>query len=121
MLQDSFGRVATILFAHRLGSALEPECKRYRLAADVLNDCAMVLDCLSPALPKPARGWSCFSGSSALRALCGVAAGSAKASLSAHFARRGNLGDVNAVCALGLHPRDGGLIIEDRKTPARRR
>src|ERR1700743_521394 len=85
VLQDSFGRVATILFAHRLGSALEPECKRYRLAADVLNDCAMVLDCLSPALPKPTRV-VVLSGSSALRALCGVAAGSAKASLSAHFA-----------------------------------
>jgi hypothetical protein len=31
-----------------------------------------------------------------LRALCGVCAGSAKASLSAHFARQGNLGELNA-------------------------
>ena len=51
VLQDSMGRIATILFAHRLGTALEPECKMYRLAADVLNDAAMILDCLSPALP----------------------------------------------------------------------
>lgn len=96
VFQESFGRVVTILFAHRLGSALEPECKQYRLAADVFNDLAMVLDCLSPALPRGARV-VVFSGASALRALCGVAAGSAKASLSAHFAKRGNLGDVNAV------------------------
>lgn len=38
-----------------------------------------------------------LSGASCLRALCGVCAGSAKASLSAHFARKGNLGEVNAV------------------------
>jgi hypothetical protein len=68
----------------------------YRLAADILNDTAMVIDCLSPAFPKPLRV-VVLSFSSVLRALCGVCAGSAKASLSAHFARKGNLGEVNAV------------------------
>ncbi|KAI9831425.1 MAG: hypothetical protein M1819_005024 [Sarea resinae] len=67
----------------------------YRIAADVFNDCAMILDCLSPALPKPARVFL-LSIASILRALCGVAAGSSKASLSAHFARWGNLGELNA-------------------------
>ena len=90
------GRIATILFAHRLGTSLEPECKMYRLAADIFNDAAIVLDCLSPAFPKPARVLV-LSMSSVLRALCGVAAGSSKASLSAHFARWGNLGELNAV------------------------
>lgn len=32
-----------------------------------------------------------------LQAMCGLAGGSSKASLSAHFARNGNLGEVNAV------------------------
>jgi hypothetical protein len=90
------GRIATILFAHRLGTALEPECKMYRLAADVFNDTAMILDCLSPAFPKPIRV-VVLSFSSVLRSLCGVCAGSAKASLSAHFAKKGNLGELNAV------------------------
>lgn len=90
------GRIATILFAHKLGTSLEPECKMYRLAADVFNDTAMVLDCLSPALPKGPRVLL-LSFSSVLRALCGVAAGSSKASLSAHFAQWGNLGELNAV------------------------
>ena len=98
VLQESAGRVATILFAHRLGTSLEPECKMYRLAADVFNDAAMILDCLSPAFPKVVRV-VILSFSSVLRALCGVAAGSSKASLSAHFARCGNLGELNAVCA----------------------
>ena len=67
----------------------------YRLLADVLNDLGFVLDCLSPIFPKPIRV-VVLSFSSVLRALCGVAAGSAKASLSAHFARWGNLGELNA-------------------------
>ena len=96
MLQESTGRIATILFAHKLGTSLEPECKMYRLAADILNDAAIILDCLSPVFPKLARVFI-LSMSSALRALCGVAAGSSKASLSAHFARWGNLGELNAV------------------------
>lgn len=96
VLQESMGRIATILFAHKLGTSLEPECKMYRLAADVFNDTAMVLDCLSPVLPKGPRVLL-LSFSSVLRALCGVAAGSSKASLSAHFAQWGNLGELNAV------------------------
>ena len=100
VVQESMGRVATILFAHKLGTSLEPECKMYRLAADVFNDAAIVLDCVSPALPKTARV-VILSMSSILRALCGVAAGSSKASLSAHFARWGNLGELNAVSGLG--------------------
>ncbi|KAI4136786.1 MAG: hypothetical protein LQ341_005449, partial [Variospora aurantia] len=95
ILQESTGRIATILFADRLGTALEPECKMFRLAADVFNDAAMVLDCLSPALPRGPRVLL-LSSSSVLRALCGVAAGSSKASLSAHFAKWGNLGELNA-------------------------
>lgn len=99
------GRIATILFAHKLGTSLEPECKMYRLAADIFNDTAMILDCLSPAFPKAARV-VILSLSSVLRSLCGVCAGSAKASLSAHFAKRGNLGELNAV-----RPLSGGLIV----------
>ena len=68
----------------------------YRLAADVFNDMAMILDCLSPALPRRFRV-ILLSFSSVLRALCGVAAGSSKASLSAHFALNDNLGELNAV------------------------
>ncbi|KAL1635477.1 hypothetical protein SLS58_010234 [Diplodia intermedia] len=99
VLQDSTGRIATILFAARLGTSLEPECKAWRLAADFFNDAAMILDCVSPALPRLPRVLV-LSFSSILRALCGVAAGSSKASLSAHFARMQNLGELNAVSYL---------------------
>ncbi|CAD6450537.1 552d3496-06f8-414b-a32a-911fbe0b4266-CDS [Sclerotinia trifoliorum] len=95
ILQESAGRIATILFAHRLGSALEPECKKYRLMADIFNDGAMILDCISPAFPKAPRVFL-LSASSVCKSLCGVAAGSSKASLSAHFAKQGNLAELNA-------------------------
>ena len=97
ILQDSSGRLATILFAHRVGTALEPECKMYRLAADVFNDIAMILDCLSPLIPSGVCRVTILSVAGVLRALCGVAGGSSKASLSAHFSRWGNLAEVNAV------------------------
>jgi len=117
VLQESMGRIATILFAHRLGTSLEPECKMYRLAADIFNDAAMLLDCLSPALPKVSRV-ALLSLSSVLRSLCGVAAGSSKASLSAHFATQGNLGELNAVslfCA-GSGPLNINLFTERFKS-----
>lgn len=96
IVQETLSRIATIVFAHRFGTAIEPECKMYRLLADVFNDIAMVLDCTSPMFPSPVRV-GVLAGASVLRALCGVAAGSAKGCLSAHFARRGNLGEVAAV------------------------
>ncbi|KAL3434749.1 vitamin B6 photo-protection and homoeostasis-domain-containing protein [Aspergillus tetrazonus] len=96
ILQDTSGRIATILFAHRVGTALEPECKMYRFAADIFNDLAMLLDCLSPMVPAGFNRVTVLSAAGVLRALCGVAGGSSKASLSAHFARWGNLAEVNA-------------------------
>ncbi|MDI1487152.1 MAG: hypothetical protein OHK93_006420 [Ramalina farinacea] len=122
VLQDSMGRIATILFAHKLGTTLEPECKMYRLAADVFNDSAMILDCLSPAFPKTLRV-VLLSFSSILRALCGVAAGSSKASLSAHFAKWGNLGELNAkdssqetvISLLGMLT--GSLVVSQVSSP----
>ncbi|KAF2100684.1 DUF647-domain-containing protein [Rhizodiscina lignyota] len=122
ILQDSTGRLATILFAYRLGTAIEPECKRYRLLADVFNDAAMVLDCLSPAFPRPIRV-GVLSGSSVLRALCGVAANGSKACLSQHFARQGNVGELNAkdssqetvISLLGMLA--GSLVVQRVSSP----
>lgn len=97
LAQESVGRLATIAFAARAGTALGPECKAWRLAADVFNDVAMLLDCASPLVP---AAWGArllfLAAAGALRALCGVAAGGAKASLSAHFARADNVADVSA-------------------------
>lgn len=118
ILQDTSGRIATILFAHRVGTALEPECKTYRLAADVFNDIAMILDCLSPMVPSGVMRVSILSTAGVLRALCGVAGGSSKASLSAHFAKRGNLAELNAVInnsLLNIDPYNSNVSSTNRK------
>ncbi|KAH6616208.1 vitamin B6 photo-protection and homoeostasis-domain-containing protein [Chaetomium sp. MPI-SDFR-AT-0129] len=92
---DTISRIATILFAHRMGQAIEPECKFYRFLADIFNDSAQFLDLLTPALPYfPKLGIIVSAG--VLRSLCGVAANASKASLSAHFALTGNLAELNA-------------------------
>ncbi|KAJ4398489.1 hypothetical protein N0V85_006261, partial [Neurospora sp. IMI 360204] len=94
---DTISRIATILFAHRLGTAIEPECKFYRFLADLLNDSAQLLDLLVPALmPYYLPKLGVIVGAGVLRSLCGVAANASKASLSAHFALRGNLAELNA-------------------------
>jgi hypothetical protein len=95
IIQDSFSRMATILFAHRMGQAIEPECKFYRFLADIFNDGAQILDLLTPALPYFPK-LTVMVSASILRSLCGVAASASKASLSAHFAKTGNLAELNA-------------------------
>jgi hypothetical protein len=57
----------------------------------------MIMDCLSPMVPAGVMRVSILSTAGVLRALCGVAGGSSKASLSAHFAKWGNLAELNAV------------------------
>jgi Vitamin B6 photo-protection and homoeostasis len=95
VLQESVGRIATILFAHWRSRSIEAECKMYRLAADIFNDIAMILDCCSPMLPKTFRV-PFFCASSVFRTMCGVAGGSSKAILSSHFAKADNIGELNA-------------------------
>lgn len=93
--QETIGRVATILFAHQFSQRIETEVKFYRFFADIVNDIAFVLDCMSPAMPIFAQVLTlCIS--NACRAMCGVAGGSSKAILSSHFAKAGNIGELNA-------------------------
>lgn len=96
VIRESTGRFATIAFAHLFGTSIEAECKAWRLAADVLCDVAMVLDCLSPFFPHGVRFLVlCFS--SLLYSASGVAGNASKSSLSGHFAKWNNLGELNAV------------------------
>ncbi|WQF75419.1 Putative Root UVB sensitive family [Colletotrichum destructivum] len=95
VIRESTGRFATIAFAHLFGTSIEAECKAWRLAADVLCDVAMVLDCLSPIFPHGVRFLVlCFS--SLLYSASGVAGNASKSSLSGHFAKWNNLGELNA-------------------------
>lgn len=95
IIHETFSRLATILFAHRMGTAIEPEAKSYRFMADIFNDSGLVLDLLTPALPVFPKVCVMVT-AGILRSLCGVASSASKASLSAHFAKQGNLAELNA-------------------------
>ncbi|KAK5054648.1 hypothetical protein LTR84_001539 [Exophiala bonariae] len=114
--QATIGRLATIAFADRFSQRIEADVKFYRFFADIVNDTAFVLDCISPNLPILGRALTlCVS--NACRALCGVAGGSSKAILSTHFAKAGNIGELNAkdgsqetvVSLIGMWV--GGLVV----------
>ena len=94
VVQDSTGRLATILFAWLASSGMASEPQKYRLLADIMNDLALLSDVLVPRVLAYRLPLLCFSGVS--RALCGVMAGAVGATMTAHFAKRGNLADVSA-------------------------
>lgn len=99
IIQETVGRLGTILFAWKLGSTLEPECKKFRFMADLVNDSATIFDCLSPLFPGSKNTkliMLCMSG--LLRSICGVMAGGSRAALTQHFTDplKGSIADVNA-------------------------
>ncbi|KAJ8495775.1 hypothetical protein ONZ45_g12723 [Pleurotus djamor] len=110
VLLDVFNRLTTIVGAYYFGSSLYPEAKLYRILADILNDAAILLDTISPILVHNPASSSRFNFpgarvaalclSSALRSLCGIAAGGSKAAITLHFASpaggKGDVGDLNA-------------------------
>jgi hypothetical protein len=117
IVQNNIGQATSILFAYRFALNIEAEVKFYRFLADIVNDIAFVLDVLSPSLPDYARVPALCT-ASACRAICGVCGGSSKAILSAHFAKAGNIGELNAkdgsqetvVSLVGMWV--GGLVVK---------
>ncbi|CAI6335174.1 unnamed protein product [Periconia digitata] len=95
VIRECMGKLGTIYFAHLIGTSIEAECKAYRLGADVLTDAAMVLDCMSPYFPGEVR-FLVLCCSSVMFSAAGVAGGASKSSLSGHFAKWNNLGELNA-------------------------
>ncbi|GAB1603789.1 RUS1 family protein C16orf58-like [Argonauta hians] len=93
LLQDCTGMLGNIFFAWMQGTNLDCNAKRYRLMADVLNDLAIFLDIITSLLPAQLFVvMVCLS--SLCRSIVGVAAGSTRAAMSQHQARRNNMADV---------------------------
>ncbi|KEZ44710.1 Uncharacterized protein SAPIO_CDS2795 [Scedosporium apiospermum] len=95
VFKDCVSRLATIGFAQQYGLIIEPECKRYRFMADLLNDGAFFLNLGSPLLG-PIGKPILLAVAEGLRAMCGVAGNASKAALSSHFALQDNLAELNA-------------------------
>ncbi|XP_074874969.1 RUS family member 1 isoform X7 [Buteo buteo] len=91
---DGVGMVTRITFAWLQGTRLDCEAKQWRLAADVLNDAALVLELLAPAWPR--AGPALLALAAAAKCIVGVAGGATRAALAVHQARRDNVADVAA-------------------------
>lgn len=99
VIQETVGRLGTILFAWKYGSTLEPEAKKYRYVADLVNDTATIFECLSPVIPGSKNSKIvCLCIAGLLKSICGVFAGGSRAALTLHFTDpiKGSIGDVNA-------------------------
>ncbi|XP_068024169.1 LOW QUALITY PROTEIN: RUS family member 1 [Melanerpes formicivorus] len=94
LLRDGVGIVTRISFAWLQGSRLDCEAKQWRLAADVLNDVALVLELLAPAWPRAALPLLTLAATT--KCIVGVAGGATRAALALHQARRDNVADVAA-------------------------
>lgn len=93
VLRDGVGMVGRIAFAWWKGSALDADCKKWRLCADFLNDIAMFLEL---ALLPYVSTMYVLCVTSAMKAIVGVAGGATRASITQHHAIRNNMGDVSA-------------------------
>jgi len=94
-LRDGMGMVGGLLFAYVAAHWFDAAVKEFRLFADVINDVGLTLDMLVP-LARQDRALYVASVATACKAMCGVAAGATKGSITHHFAIRGNMADLTA-------------------------
>ncbi|XP_005405383.1 PREDICTED: RUS1 family protein C16orf58 homolog [Chinchilla lanigera] len=94
LVKDSTGMLGRIVFAWWKGSKLDCNVKQWRLFADILNDAAMFLEIVAPALPFYFT--VTVSTSNLAKCIVSVAGGATRAALTVHQARRNNMADVSA-------------------------
>lgn len=98
MYRDGAGMLGGLLFASYGAGRFDADVKGWRLFADASVDVALTLELTSPLLC--AGDATCFTAvvctANVLKAMCGVAAGATRAVITAHFAKDGNVADVQA-------------------------
>lgn len=94
VLRDGASMLGGLVFAWWGGTRFDPDVKSWRLFADLINDVGLTIDMFAPLAGPWFLHVACVG--SVCRALCGVAAGSVRSSITAHFARADNLADVAA-------------------------
>ncbi|ETV71418.1 hypothetical protein, variant 1 [Aphanomyces astaci] len=94
VMRDGSGMLGGLFFAYVVGPKFDANVKFWRLYADVINDFGLTLDMLAPFFPLYVTEILCIS--SVCKAMCGVAAGATRSSLTAHFAKHDNMADIAA-------------------------
>jgi hypothetical protein len=99
VLRDGLGMVGSLSLGYAAGSSFDCRLKEWRLFADVANDVGLTLDMVAPLVDgkqRPRLFFGVLAGATVCKAMCGVAAGSTKSSITAHMATSGNTADVAA-------------------------
>lgn len=95
ILRQGLGKCASITFAYRSGAAIGTDSKRYRLLADIVNDCALTINLLSASVSPSIRPYI-YACSSVCWAIVGIAGSCTRTALTIHQARANNAADVQA-------------------------
>jgi hypothetical protein len=94
-LKDGASMLGGLLFSYSSAHMFDSYVKEFRLFADLINDVGLTLDMLAPYFGQDYFLWV-SSAAGICRALCGLSAGATKSSITQHFAREGNMADLNA-------------------------
>ncbi|CAH8560165.1 unnamed protein product [Schistosoma curassoni] len=94
MFKDGSGMIGRIIFAGYHGIKLDCDCKFWRFVADILNDCALFLELISPLFNHMFTPLLCLA--NVLKSLVGVAGSATRAAIVQHQAINNNLADVSA-------------------------
>jgi hypothetical protein len=94
VMKDGMGMVGSLTLAYYCVDSFEQYTKEWRLMADLLNNIGLMFDLLCSVFPQHYKLFIIIS--SVSKSCCGLIAGSTKARISAHFANKGHLADVNA-------------------------
>ncbi|CAN0130865.1 unnamed protein product [Ascophyllum nodosum] len=94
VLRDGFGMVGSLLFSYVVSSHMDSNIKEWRLFADIANDVGLTLDLVAPIFRDNFALISSLG--TVCKALCGVAAGCTKTSVTSHFALKANTADLSA-------------------------
>lgn len=94
VLRDGAGMLGGLGFAAFCAGRFDVDVKAWRLFADVVNNVGLLLDLLAPHAGENFVVVLCVA--NLFKSMCGVSAGATKSALTAHFALRDNMGDVQA-------------------------
>jgi len=95
MAKEMSGHLSSLLFSLVAATQFDAELRWWHLFADLANDAGLTLEMVAPLLG-PRWFLPCTVAGNVCRSLCGVAAGSTRAAISAHFGARGNVADVQS-------------------------
>ena len=96
--RDGASMLGSLLFAWLGATSFDRNVRQWRLFADLINDFGLTVEMLAPMAKalSPALFVPTMCVASVAKALCGVAAGATRATISLHFARADNLADLCA-------------------------